>query len=49
MNASIAYNAPRYTLNLKMDNLTNEHYFAGWSTVTPQKLRSLSLGVSFKF
>lgn len=49
MNASIAYNAPRYTLNLKVDNLTNEHYFAGWSTITPQKLRSLSLGLSFKF
>ncbi len=49
MNAALAYNAARYTVNLKVDNLTNEHYFSGWSTVTPQKLRALSLGLSFKF
>lgn len=49
MNAALAYNAPRYTLNLKVDNLTNEHYFSGWSTITPQRLRALSLGLSFKF
>ncbi|RQO31250.1 TonB-dependent siderophore receptor [Taibaiella sp. KBW10] len=48
-NASLAYTAEQYSVNLKVDNLSNEHYFSGWSTITPQKLRSLSLGLSFKF
>lgn len=49
VNASLAYTADRYSVNLKLDNLGNAHYFSGWSTITPQKLRSLSLGLSFKF
>lgn len=49
MNAALAYNAERYTINLKVDNLGNTHYFSGWSTITPQRLRALSLGLSFKF
>jgi iron complex outermembrane receptor protein len=37
-NAVISYTTNKYNLNLKFDNFTNEKYFTGWSTVTPQNL-----------
>ena len=47
-NASLSYAAERYTLNLKVNNLTDERYYSGWSTVTPQRPRQLSLGLFFR-
>ncbi|MGB4769887.1 MAG: TonB-dependent siderophore receptor [Chitinophagaceae bacterium] len=49
LNAMVSYGTEKYSINLKLDNLTNLKYFSGWSTVTPQRLRSISLGVSYKF
>ncbi|WP_051190392.1 TonB-dependent siderophore receptor [Kaistella palustris] len=49
MNAMIGYFPERYSIALKLDNLTNKKYFSGWSTVTPQKLRTLSLSLGFSF
>ena len=49
LNASVAYKANKYTLTLRADNLTNTRYYSGWSTVTPQQLRALTLGFSFRF
>eukprot|EP01041_Mallomonas_annulata_P040058 gene40058-63880_t len=43
MHASLSYVQKNYTLILKANNLTNQRYFTGWSTVTPQQLRSVSL------
>jgi iron complex outermembrane receptor protein len=48
-NALIAYSSNNYSLNLKLDNIGNTKYYTGWSTVTPQKLRSISLGFTYKF
>ncbi|MFY9160038.1 TonB-dependent siderophore receptor [Aquirufa ecclesiirivi] len=48
-NASLAYTINQYSINLKVDNLANTKYYAGWSTVTPQRLRSISLGFNYKF
>ena len=48
-NAVISYTTNKYNLNLKFDNFTNEKYFTGWSTVTPQKPSTVALGVDFKF
>ncbi len=47
-NASLSYAAPTYTLNLKVNNLTDERYFSGWSTVTPQQSRQVSLGLFYR-
>ncbi|MHA8059971.1 TonB-dependent siderophore receptor [Aquirufa beregesia] len=49
INASLAYTVNNYSINLKVDNLANTQYYAGWSTVTPQRLRSISLGFNYKF
>src|SRR5690606_9469266 len=38
-NAAVSYNAEKYSATLKVDNLTNEKYFTGWSTVSPQFAR----------
>jgi iron complex outermembrane receptor protein len=49
MNASLAYKAERYTLTLRADNLLNTRYYSGWSTITPQQLRAITLGFTFRF
>lgn len=48
-NSVISYTANKYNINLKFDNFTNEKYFTGWSTVTPQRPSTVALGVDFKF
>ena len=48
-NSVISYTANKYNINLKFDNFTNEKYFSGWSTVTPQRPSTVALGVDFKF
>ncbi len=49
MNASLSYTESRYSIILKLDNIANKKYFSGWSTVTPQRLRTLSLSLNYKF
>ncbi len=48
-NAALSYNEDKYSLILKLDNIANKKYFSGWSTVTPQRLRTLSLSLNYKF
>lgn len=48
-NSALSYNTDKFNITLKANNLLNEKYFAGWSTVTPQKLRSLTAGLTYKF
>lgn len=49
LNASIFYNKPSYRISLKMDNLTNEKYWIGYTTIDPQMLRRVVASVAFKF
>lgn len=49
LNSALSYNTNKFNVTLKVNNLLNEKYFAGWSTVTPQKLRSLTAGLTYKF
>lgn len=46
---SVSWAVNRFRTQIKVDNLTNERYFSGWSTVTPQKPRTASLNVSYQF
>lgn len=48
-NTALSYNEERYSIILKLDNIGNKKYFSGWSTVTPQRLRTLSLSLNYKF
>lgn len=49
LNTALSYNNDKFNITLKVNNLLNEEYFSGWSTVTPQKLRSLTAGLTYKF
>lgn len=48
-NTALSYNTSKFNITLKANNLLNEKYFSGWSTVTPQRLRSLTAGLTYKF
>lgn len=49
LNSALSYNSNKFNITLKLNNLLNEKYYTGWSTVTPQRLRSLSAGLTYKF
>ncbi len=48
-NTVISYTGDNFNINFKVDNLTDQKYFTGWSTVTPQKPRTVALALGFKF
>lgn len=49
LNATVFYDQPKYRIGLKVDNLTNKEYWIGYTTMDPQKLRSVTGSISFKF
>ena len=49
LNSSLSYSKEKYRIIVKLDNITNKKYFSGWSTVTPQKSRSISASLAYKF
>ena len=49
LNASLSYTGAQYGIILKVNNLTDDKYYSGWSTVTPQNLRNVSLSLNYKF
>ncbi|MRG45290.1 TonB-dependent siderophore receptor [Chitinophaga sp. SYP-B3965] len=49
VNATVFYDAPRYRLGLKIDNITDELYFAGQGVLTPQLPRNFAATVAVKF
>ncbi|WPR75569.1 TonB-dependent receptor [Algoriphagus sp. NG3] len=48
-NASLSYTGSKYFLALKVNNLTDQKYYSGWSTVTPQNLRNASISLNYRF
>lgn len=49
LNSALSYSNDKFNLALKLNNILNEKYYSGWSTVTPQRLRSLTAGLTYKF
>jgi iron complex outermembrane recepter protein len=49
LNASLFYKAEKFNITLKMDNLTDEEYYKGWSTINPQMPRNLMASFGYKF
>jgi iron complex outermembrane recepter protein len=49
LNASVFYDQPKYRLSAKVDNLTDQQYWTGYTTMNPQKLRSIIGSVAYKF
>lgn len=48
-NAALSYTSSQYLLAFKINNLANEYYYSGWSTVTPQNLRNIALSFNYRF
>jgi len=48
-NASLSYTGSQYFFAFKVNNLTDQKYYSGWSTVTPQNLRNVSLSLNYRF
>jgi iron complex outermembrane receptor protein len=49
LNGTIFYDARWYRLGVKIDNATDELYFAGQGTLSPQMPRSITANVTIKF
>lgn len=49
LNATLAYDTPKFRFAAKVDNLTDKHYWLGYSSMNPQKTRSFTGTVAFKF
>ncbi|MFD2719130.1 TonB-dependent receptor domain-containing protein [Hymenobacter monticola] len=49
LNASVFYDQPKFRLSAKVDNLTNQKYWTGYTTMNAQKLRSIVGSVAYKF
>ncbi|SDH34000.1 iron complex outermembrane recepter protein [Flavobacterium omnivorum] len=49
LNSALSYSNDKFNLALKLNNVLNEKYYSGWSTVTPQRLSSLTAGLTYKF
>ena len=47
--ASLSYEAREFGIILKVNNLTNEEYYSGWSTLNPQQPRNLLASFAYKF
>jgi len=48
-NASVYYETEKFRISVKGNNLTDEIYYSGWSTVTPQNRRVILATVNYKF
>lgn len=49
LNATAFYEAKKFRLGLKFDNITNERYFTGQGTLTPQMPLNVTANVAVKF
>ena len=47
--ATVFYDKPAYRLGVKIDNLTDQQYWSGWTTVEPQMPRRVLGTVALKF
>jgi iron complex outermembrane receptor protein len=49
LNASAFYTHKQFRISAKVDNLTNQQYWIGYTTANPQKLRSFVGSLSYRF
>lgn len=49
LNATVFYGTTAWRLGLKLDNLSNERYFVGQGTLSPQLPRNFSANLAIKF
>lgn len=48
-NASVFYTIDAFEINLKLNNLADEEYYSGWSTINPQMGRNILAKFTYNF
>ncbi|WP_373057510.1 TonB-dependent siderophore receptor [Zunongwangia sp. H14] len=48
-NAAVFYNVEKFSINLKLNNIGNKDYYAGWSTINAQMPRNFLASLTYKF
>ena len=48
LNSSVFLDRAKYRFGLSANNLTNKHYYTGFTTINPQRLRQFVLSASYK-
>lgn len=48
-NSSIFYQAEKYRVSLKVNNLFDKEYYKGWTTINPQSPRAVLANFTYKF
>lgn len=48
-NASVFYQANKYRIGLKLNNVFNKEYYKGWTTINPQTPRTFLANFSYQF
>lgn len=49
LNATLFYNASKFRLAVKADNIADKEYFGGWTTIEKQMPRRFSASITLKF
>ncbi|OXA73103.1 TonB-dependent siderophore receptor [Flavobacterium aquidurense] len=49
LNSSLFYSAEKFSINLKVNNITNEEIYDGWSTIHPKDPRTFAASFTYKF
>ena len=49
LNGTVFYEQSKFRFGVKADNITDKKYWIGYSSINPQKLRSFTASVSFRF
>lgn len=49
LNAAIYYDAESFRIGLKANNITDEEYYTGWSTINPQAPAAFLATIAYKF
>lgn len=49
LNASVYYQVDSFGITLKINNLTDEEYYSGWSTINPQVGRNIAANFTYRF
>nr|WP_294788446.1 TonB-dependent receptor [uncultured Flavobacterium sp.] len=49
LNSSLFYSAEKFTITVKLNNITNKDIYDGWSTVHPKDPRAVAASFTYKF
>ena len=49
LNASLFYNAEKFGVNVKLNNIENKEIYDGWSTIHPKDPRAIVASFTYKF